>query len=910
MIQLQNYTLKEDISLSPEMLGIYIEQLWQEIFVNAKEDHMLLLCRVKFNDQSLGYRTLGHLIKVNYEDKELFTNYLSERLTILDDSYIHNPICQISFSYIIKSGKCLDEKRALETVDNKELTVHNFNNMNLPISMNPSDYGTIIISNIITEEGITFERFIVVNRDKTYQIDVIENGQVNRVRILGAINLSWVDTLLSEEQDLFKREIKKSTIYFMDGEVVLRKKEIPCKPFSPLFKESSKSGESLNNNYITMDIESIRVDKKVKPYLINSYDGRQYLTSYNHNEIELFREFFTKLINQVQAESYPNKIFVYAHNFSTFDGVLILKHLFQFGRVEPLIYNGKLISVTLIVNKTTIIFKDSMLMLPQSLSELCKSFNLEQNKGLFPFNLMDIYYKGSFPRFEYWTDIGFFEHEDMAKAYKGKIWSFKDEAIKYCKLDCLVLHQILTKFNDLIFNKWQININSALTLSSLAMRIYKTHCLPKNTVYQLLGQIESDIRQSYSGGAVDVYIPHNRIAGFFNNIKAKFIKLYCYDVNALYPTIMANTPMPVGQPIAFDGNIRAVEPEAFGYFYCKITSPEFLEHPLLQRRIKTSEGIRTIAGLGSWEGWIFSGEMYNAIKFGYTFEILKGYQFKTANIFKEYVDTMYNLRLQYDKSHPMNFIAKLLMNSLYGKFAMKKDSTIIEIFNSSIKKENQMFEELLDTLGESIENIFKIGNHFITIRKSLSNYNYEEEEDIYHGLEVNIAIASTISGGARMWMSILKNCTHPNSVLKNHPKFNLYYSDTDSGIIDAPLPSYLVGPNLGQFKLEHVVDKAVFLAPKVYGLITTDGEEILKVKGLNKDSLDNINFNELELLLIKDSSKEFTQDKWFKKIIEGEITVNEVAYNLKVTSNKRAPIYIDNVYTNTKPYNYEDISSN
>lgn len=215
MIQLQNYTLKEDISLSPEMLGIYIEQLWQEIFVNAKEDHMLLLCRVKFNDQSLGYRTLGHLIKVNYEDKELFTNYLSERLTILDDSYIYNPICQISFSYIIKSGKCLDEKRALQTVDNKELTVHNFNNMNLPISMNPSDYGTIIISNIITEEGITFERFIVVNRDKTYQIDVIENGQVNRVRILGAINLSWVDTLLSEEQDLFKREIKKSTIYFM-----------------------------------------------------------------------------------------------------------------------------------------------------------------------------------------------------------------------------------------------------------------------------------------------------------------------------------------------------------------------------------------------------------------------------------------------------------------------------------------------------------------------------------------------------------------------------------------------------------------------------------------------------------------------------------------------------------------------
>jgi hypothetical protein len=427
--------------------------------------------------------------------------------------------------------------------------------------------------------------------------------------------------------------------------------------------------------------------------------------------------------------------------------------------------------------------------------------------------------------------------------------------------------------------------------------------MPEGGIYQLGGAIESDIRESYSGGAVDVYIPHNRITGFFNNIKAKFIKLYCYDVNALYPTIMANTPMPVGQPIAFDGNIRLVEPEAFGYFYCKISSPEFLEHPLLQRRIKTSEGIRTIAGLGSWEGWIFSGEMYNAIKFCYTFEILKGYQFKTANIFKEYVDTMYNLRLQYDKSHPMNFIAKLLMNSLYGKFAMKKDSTIIEIFNSTIKKENQMFEELLDTLGESIENIFKIGNHFITIRKSLSNYNYEEEEDIYHGLEVNIAIASAISGGARMWMSILKNSTHPNSVLKNHPKFNLYYSDTDSGIIDAPLPSYLVGPLLGQFKLEHVVDRAVFLAPKVYGFVDVDGNEVIKVKGLSKEALTDIHVSDLELLLIKDSSKEFSQQKWYKKFIEGEISVIEQAYTLKVTSNKRSPIYNENVFSNTSLVN-------
>jgi len=168
----------------------------------------------------------------------------------------------------------------------------------------------------------------------------------------------------------------------------------------------------------------------------------------------------------------------------------------------------------------------------------------------------------------------------------------------------------------------------------------------------------------------------------------------------------------------------------------------------------------------------------------------------------------------------MNLIAKLLMNSLYGKFGMKLENTIIDIFNTSNKKDLQLFEELLETNGASIQDFIKIDNHYLTIRKS--NIKYEDEEDMYHGLDVNIALASAIAGGARMWMSLIKNSSN----------FNLYYSDTDSAVTDAELPSILVGPELGQFKLEYVINRAVFLAPKVYGLITTDGQEIIKVKGL------------------------------------------------------------------------------
>lgn len=89
------------------------------------------------------------------------------------------------------------------------------------------------------------------------------------------------------------------------------------------------------------------------------------------------------------------------------------------------------------------------------------------------------------------------------------MWSFKLEAIKYCELDCESLHQILCTYNQTIFNKFKINIHKSLTGPSLTMRIFKTHFLKSNTIFQLLGKIESDIRQSYSGGAVDMYIPHN-----------------------------------------------------------------------------------------------------------------------------------------------------------------------------------------------------------------------------------------------------------------------------------------------------------------------------------------------------------------------------------------------------------------
>jgi len=587
MIKTITYSINK-LLLTNEIIGAYITNFWNDIFTSIKDNkHLMLMCKVQFADDSLGYRTLGHLRLVNFNDKELFIEYLTERLSILNDSYMVNPISKITFTYLIKEGQCNESNRALfKNLSDKLSLTHNFNNMNLPITMNPSEYGEIESDSYIQTGGENYHRFIVNNGSKVFRIDVSSDNLKNKVTILGKINLSWIDTKINgKDSDIFKREINKSTIYFIAGEIALRKQMLPAKAFKKISVD-----KNLINNFFTMDIETIKENGRLIPYLICGYDGQDYITSYGKDQKTLFKSFFDQLLSIIKPGS---KTIIYAHNFSGFDGIFTLKQLLSYGQVTPLIFNGRLISIKVKVlgdkksDTKTLVFKDSYLSLPLSLRKLCLAFNVEVPKGYFPFLLNNIYYSGVIPKFENWTGISVSDFENLVTKYKSKLWSFQLEAINYCKLDCKTLHEVLTKFNELIFNNFKINIHKSLTLPSLAMRIYRTHYMTKDSIYQILGWSETNkpewsIRNSYTGGSVDVYIPHNRITSFFGNIKARFIKLFYYDVNSLYPYVMANFNMPIGKPTVFEGDIRKIEPDAYGYFYCKITSPDYIQHLFLQ----------------------------------------------------------------------------------------------------------------------------------------------------------------------------------------------------------------------------------------------------------------------------------------------------------------------------------------
>jgi DNA polymerase type B, organellar and viral len=233
----------------------------------------------------------------------------------------------------------------------------------------------------------------------------------------------------------------------------------------------------------------------------------------------------------------------------------------------------------------------------------------------------------------------------------------------------------------------------------------------------------------------------------------------------------------------------------------------------------------------------------------------------------------------------MNLIAKLLMNSLYGRWAMSDNFKEINIVDESNYKsfENKNINKIIsiDQLGKK---------YIVTLDKDYTDI-LLDNGSINHN--VNVAIASAVTSYARIHMS----------QFKNNSDYKLFYSDTDSIYINKPLSSDLVSATeLGKIKLEGIYEKGVFLAPKVYAL-KFGKSELLKIKGIKKDALSNIKFKDLEDLLIRDSKLEILQDKWFKSFDLGTITIKDQLYTLKVTSNKRTLVYnSNNILYNTHPF--------
>jgi hypothetical protein len=287
--------------------------------------------------------------------------------------------------------------------------------------------------------------------------------------------------------------------------------------------------------------------------------------------------------------------------------------------------------------------------------------------------------------------------------------------------------------SSFIFKQFKVDITKYPTIPSLAFAIFRSKYMKEKEIgiIPTTSKIYKAIREGYTGGSTDMFIPQ---------LLDSRNKIYAYDVNALYPSVMINNAYPIGSAtyVEIGEHVQQLrkESELFGFFYAEIVAPDSLMYPILQIHYNN----RTVSPVGKFNGWFFSEELKNALDFGYKIKIIKGFSFdpKEGYIFKNWVEDLYKMRLEYPKTDPMNLIAKLLLNSLYGRFGMGELSGYSEVItNKEFKKFTS--EDLVDVL-----NVIELGDNILINYKDFPSLEDElGQSDFLTNVNIAIAVAVT-----------------------------------------------------------------------------------------------------------------------------------------------------------------------
>lgn len=345
---------------------------------------------------------------------------------------------------------------------------------------------------------------------------------------------------------------------------------------------------------------------------------------------------------------------LYFHNLK-FDGEFILSWLFNHGykhiidkedkaphTFETLISDsGLFYSMTIyfdyqhngkIVNKVTIY--DSLKILPFSVDKIAKGWGIPEQK-------LEIDYK------EY-REVG---HE------------LTPEEVAYLKNDVVIVAKALKMLFDQNLDR--------MTQGSNALYHYKnTVGKAKFEKWFPIPDYDRQVRKSYRGG--------------FTYLKPEYAdmdvgKTIVLDVNSLYPSVMYFNKMPYGEGVFFNGKYR--NDSVYDLYVQKIRCQFELKKdhiPTIQLKnnsafmpneyLVDSAGEDIVMTLTSTDLALFL-DHYNV----YNLEWLDGWKFKsTIGLFKDYIDYWIKIKIEstINGNKPMRQLAKLMLNALYGKFAL------------------------------------------------------------------------------------------------------------------------------------------------------------------------------------------------------------------------------------------------
>lgn len=363
------------------------------------------------------------------------------------------------------------------------------------------------------------------------------------------------------------------------------------------------------------------------------------------NSIESFFE-------RIKKEANP---YIYFHNLK-FDGEFLIFHIMKnlgFEHVESkekrnntfstlisdmgLFYS---IEVYFEVGKKTkkVTFIDSLKIINQSVESMPKTFKIEENKLEIDYN---------------------------APREVGHILTGEEEA--YIKNDVVIVAKALSYLFNMGLTKMTAGSN-ALSEYKEITRLNRFRSLYKPLNYE----IDKDIRRAYRGG-------FTYLNPVYKNKEVKEGEVL--DVNSLYPSVMYKEMLPFGEPFFYEGEY--VEDKVYPLYIQRLTcSFKIKEGRIPTIQIKhsrfvdneylTDSGEEPVAlTLTSVDLKLFL-EQYDVWDLHYE----SGWKFKAMRgLFTEYIDKWIKVKNEATISGNKGIrqVAKIMLNSLYGKFATSLD---------------------------------------------------------------------------------------------------------------------------------------------------------------------------------------------------------------------------------------------
>lgn len=630
--------------------------------------------------------------------------------------------------------------------------------------------------------------------------------------------------------------------------------------------------EEKNNQHIFFaDFETVKLLGKqyVSCYSLVSYNGD--ILRYDCIEFDIDRlpQQSESLVENflITLSGFTSKkcdIVVYFHNLVRFDIYFILELISSKDQyVISIISRNKTFYSIAVKNLSSggiITFKDTFLLLPMGLKKLSEFYGIKIKED--------------------------FNHDNNYEDYN--VDEFRSKITSYCVSDSQCLRNVFQKFRNEIYGLFKVDCSKSLTMSSLSLKIFRIkYYSPDITpIFVPNESIDFFVRESYYGGVVELYKPH-MLGGWH------------YDVNALYPSVMKDNLYPIGKG-EFVKDLSVIDIDTFfGFIEVDVMSTNDAV-PFL---VKSDPSNGLISPIGQWRGIYFSEELKYAKSLGYSFEIVKAVKFEKGSLFSSFVSDMYRYRLKNGKNSSLGMSVKLLMNSLYGRFGMKLQSSVTSLLTHEelnirryyyvvpeIVTINKKFLVTHSTILDDDTMDIAINNGFITNQEAADIRDTAEKAAFK--VSSSVPIASAVTGYARILMYKYK------LLCKN----NLFYTDTDSIFTSVEIPDeYVSETKLGMLKLEGIVEEAYFVSPKSY-MIKYSDSLVMKSKGFSSDLLVMQDYIDAYSEKIPQSKIVRYINRFFVHKKRFSIEDSEKSYTFRSNLNKRRKIYDpDGIWIDSEP---------